>query len=288
MAKYNEEMVEVLADFGDSYEEEIPYEDCEKFTVDFNEKFDVDYSVRSITSKLRHMEYNVAKKNASTAPSKKYTEEEEAKIREIASKEGVWLEDIAEALGREVKSIGGKLISMGIYGIKKRDKKVNDTPKLFTEEDEAKILEMVKAGETFIEDIAEALEKDIKQVRGKLAGMRIKGVKTRNKKAPKAKVYTDEVIAEIKEELAAGKTLEEIVEARGLNLTGAIATLTRLGVIERKGKKAFWSDEKNEQLKELVEAGKSIADIAQAFNTTVMVVGKQVKKLGLELASEED
>jgi len=287
MAKYNEEMTNVLAAFGNSYGgDEIPYEDCEKFTVDFNEKFDVDYSVRSITSKLRHMDYDVAKK-VTSKPAKSYSAEEEAKIKELAAKDGIWLEDIAEALGREVKSIGGKLISMGIYGIKKRDKKVNDTPKLFTPEDEAVILKMVDAGECFIEDLAEALGKEVKQVRGKLAGMRIKGVKTRNKKEAAPKIYTDEVVAEIKAELAAGKALEDIIESRGLNLRGAITTLTRLGVLEKKGKKTFWDEAKEAELTKLAEAGKTLEDAARAFNTTIMVVGKKAKALGLTFTKPE-
>jgi predicted transcriptional regulator len=286
MAKYNEEMVEILDSFGNEYDDEIPYADVESFTNDFNEKFDVDYTVRSIASKLRHMGFTVAKKGPAVHK-KSYTEAEEAKIKEIAKKDGVWLEDIADALGRDVKSIGGKLISMGIYGIKKRDKKVNDTPKLFTPEDEAIILEMVEKGECFIEDLAEKLGKSVKQVRGKLAGMRIKGVKTRNKKAPKAKIYTDEVIAEIKEELAKGKSLEDIAKARGLNERGMLVTLTRLGVIPKKGKKVFWDDARIAKLAELAASGVTLEEAADALNTTIMVVGKRAKSDGLEFKKEE-
>ncbi len=177
---------------------------------------------------------------------------------------------------------------MGIYGIKKRDKKVDDTPKLFTADDEMLILKMVDKGECFIEDLAEALGKEVKQVRGKLAGLRIKGVLTRNKKAStKTKIYTDEVVESIKADIASGKTIETIAEERNLNVRGMITTLTRLGVLEKKGKKVFWTDERIAELKGLVDAGKTRDETAEAMKTTIMVVAKRAKADGLEFPKEE-
>jgi len=288
MAKYTNEMVDTLKDFGNSYNgKEIAYTDIEDVTTEFNEKFEVNYSVRSLSSKLRHMEFVVGKKNSGTV-AKKYTDAEEATIREVASKEGVFLEDVADAVGRDTKSIGGKLISMGIYGIKKRDKKVDETVKLFTPEDELLILKMVDAGECFIEDLAEALGKGVKQVRGKLAGLRIKGVLTRDKKAStKVKIYTDEVVEAIKAELATGKTIEAIAEERNLNVRGMITTLTRLGVLEKKGKKVFWTEDRVAELKSLVDAGKTREEVAEVMKTTIMVVAKRAKADSLEFFKAE-
>jgi hypothetical protein len=127
----------------------------------------------------------------------------------------------------------------------------------------------------------------VKQVRGKLAGMRIKGVQTRNKKAAKPKVYTDELVAEIKKELAGGKALEDIAKERGLNFQGMRTTLTRLGVIEKKGKKVFWTPERIKQLEGLATKGATLEEAADALGTTIMVVGKRAKADGLELKKEE-
>jgi predicted transcriptional regulator len=285
--KYDEQMVALIDMFGKKFEGEIPRETFNQFYAEFVEQYGDDISERSLASKMRHMGFKIEKK-AGKVTAKSYTEAEEAKIRELAMKEGVWMEDIADALGRDTKSIGGKLISMGIYGIKKKNKKVNDTPKMFSAEDEATILEMIDANKVvYIEDLADALGKSVKQVRGKLAGMRIKGVKTRNKKAPKAKIYTDEVIAEIKEELSKGKSLEDIAKARGLNERGMLVTLTRLGVIPKKGKKVFWDDTRIAKLAELAASGVTLEEAADALNTTIMVVGKRAKSDSLEFKKEE-
>ncbi len=110
MAKYTDEMVTALETFGKTYGDgEVPYADIEKVTEEFNEKFEVNYNVRSLSAKLRHMDFTVGKKNSEKA-AKKYTGEEEAVIREAASKDGAYLEDIADAVGRDTKSVGGKLI----------------------------------------------------------------------------------------------------------------------------------------------------------------------------------
>jgi predicted transcriptional regulator len=285
--KYDEQMVALIDMFGKKFEGEIPRETFNQFYAEFVEQYGDDISERSLASKMRHMGFKIEKK-AGKATAKSYTEAEEAKIRELAMKEGVWMEDIADALGRDTKSIGGKLISMGIYGIKKKNKKVNDTPKMFSAEDEATILEMIDANKVvYIEDLADALGKSVKQVRGKLAGMRIKGVQTRNKKAAKPKVYTDELVAEIKKELAGGKALEDIAKERGLNFQGMRTTLTRLGVIEKKGKKVFWTPERIKQLEGLATKGATLEEAADALGTTIMVVGKRAKADGLELKKEE-
>jgi predicted transcriptional regulator len=288
MAKYDEQMVALIEMFGKKFEGEIPRTKFDEFYAEFIEQYGDDISERSLSSKMRHMGLKIEKKTTS-APSKTYSEADEAKIRELAAKEGVWQEDIAEALGRDTKSIGGKLVSMGIYGIKKRDKKVKETPKLFTKDDEQLILKMLDENKVvYIEDLAEALGKEVRQVRGKLAGMRISGVQTRNKKAAKPKIYTDEVVAEIKKELDAGKALEDIAKERGLNAQGMRTTLTRLGVIQKKGKKVFWTDEKIKQLTNLVLDGATLEEAASALNTTVMVVGKRAKSDGLEFAKENE
>ena len=282
MAKYSEEQVVVIENFASKYSEEIPYAEFLEFHKEFVEEYDETYTTRSLGAKIRHMNFKVQPKGKVNAP-KSYTPEEEAKIQELCNDPDnlPYLEHVAEVLGRETKSISGKLVSMGIYGIKKMNPK-EPAKKLFTEADEAVINEMCADEENmpFIEDLADKLGYGVS---GKLAGMRIKGVKTRNSTAVrKAKIYTEEMLVELQADVTAGKTVGEIAEERSLNERGLYIALVKNGILEKKGKEVFWTPERNGELKTLVEEGKSRTDIAVALNTTIMVVAKQAKKFDLE------
>ncbi len=291
--KYTDDMEVTLSEFGDKYEGEIPYNDVSQFVEDFGEEFDVDFNQRSIGGKLRYMGYTLEKKGSSSAV-KKYTDEEEATIREMCSDPDNLpsQEEVAEAVGKDCKSIGGKLVSMNIYNVKKANPKSGSAVKLFTEDDEVTILEMtagiVDGAQVFVEDIAEALGKEVKQLRGKLAGMRVKGVLTRNKAVKAVKVYTDEVLESIKGMLDTGCSLEEIAETKGLKLTGLKSILAKKGLISKSTKGKFWTDERVATLTEAVEEGQSRDDIAALLDTTVAVVGKKAKALDLEFVKAED
>jgi len=228
--KYTDEMVVVLKDFADKYADEIPYEDVEAFTEEFNERFaDANASHRSIAGKLRHMDYDLARK---TTAASKYTPEMEETIRQMCADEDNLpsQEALAEALGVSCQSIGGKLISMGIYGVKKEHKASSDYERKFTPEDEATIIEMVNApGDTYIEDIAEKFN---------------------------------------------------------LNFVGLRSIAGKKGLIKKVEKAKFWTEEKVAELIEHIENGLTRKAVADAMNTTVAVVGKQAKKLGLEFAEE--
>ncbi len=287
MAKYTDEMVVVLSSFGDEYEgAEIPYVEVTAFIDTFNEQFETDFNQRSVGSKLRYMTYNLEKKTAKTE-AKKYSEEDEATIREMCADPDnlPFMEAVAEAVGRDCKSIGGKLVSMNIFGVKKEHLAVKDTVKLFTPEDEDTLSTLcanIGSEDVFVEDLAEAVGKGIKQVRGKLAGMRIKGVQTRNKVAKAAKVYTDEVLETIQEMLDADNTLEVIAETLTLNVKGLHSVLAKKGMVEKSSKGKFWTDERTNELTDLVEAGKTRDEVAEAMNTTVAVIGKKAKALSIE------
>jgi hypothetical protein len=288
MAKYDETQTMVIEKVMAKYNGEISRSNFEKFYKEFVDEYGDDFSERSLASKIRSMGYKVEAKGKVIIP-KQYTEQEEAVIRELCKdpENLPFQEDIADKLGKETKSIGGKLISMGIYGVKKRDLKA-PAEKLFTEADEAVIMEMIKGdSDVFIEDIAEKVGKSVKQVRGKLAGMRVKGVKTRNKVAAKPKVYTEEVVAGIKADIAKGMSLEDIAKARGLNERGMQTTLTRLGVLAKKAKKVFWTDEKVAKLASLAAKGTTLDDAAKALSTTIMVIGKRARQDNLEFIKPE-
>ena len=63
--------------------------------------------------------------------------------------------------------------------------------------------------------------------------------------------------------------------------------IEKLGVIEKKGKKVFWTPERIKQLEGLATKGATLEEAADALNTTIMVVGKRAKADGLELKKEE-
>ena len=289
MAKYTDEMVTVIENFSNDYEGTVSYADFVKFHADFEEEYGETFKLRSLGAKMRHMGIALEPKSSVKAV-KQYSEADEAQIQGMCNDPDnlPFLEQIAEAMGRSEKSISGKLVSMGIYGVKKEHLKTK-APKLFTADDEVKILEMCADENNlpFIEELADALGKEAKQVRGKLAGMRIKGILTRDKVAAKGKIYTDEVVAEIKAALEGGKTVEEIASERNLNPRGMLTTLTKLGVIAKKVKAVFWNDSRVEKVKEMVAAGSTREDIASALNTTVMVICKKSKDLGLTLIKAE-
>ena len=288
MAKYDETQTMVIEKVMTKCNGEISRSDFEAFYADFVEEYGDEFSERSLASKIRSLGYKVEAKGKVVTP-KRYTEQEEAIIRELCKdpQNLPFQEDVAEKVGKSTKSIGGKLISMGIYGVKKRDLKA-PAVKLFTEADEDVIMAMISDNdEVFIEDMAEKLGKSVKQVRGKLAGMRIKGVKTRNKAAAKPKVYTEEVVEGIKEDLANGMSLTDIAKVRGLNERGMQTTLTRLGVLEKKAKKVFWTDERIAELSDLAAKGVTLEEAASALKTTIMVVGKRAKTDGLEFTKVE-
>lgn len=84
------------------------------------------FNARQINGKALSLEMTGAIKPADkkVAP-RTYSEEEEAQIADMASS-GAFIEDIAEALGKPVASIRGKLLSMQLKA-PQRDKKVSRT-----------------------------------------------------------------------------------------------------------------------------------------------------------------
>jgi hypothetical protein len=185
---------------------------------------------KSVAAKLRKMGYKVE----SMAKSKvaKYTEAEEAEIRSFleANPNKYTYAEIAEAVldgSRTAKQIQGKILSMELYGL------VKETPapevvKKFTDEEEAKLRGLLGNGK-FIEDIAEAMGRDINAVRGKILAMyrsdpSIKMPKQKNKKETPVDpidALGDSIV---------DMTVEEISEAISKTTRGVKTMLTRRGI----------------------------------------------------------
>lgn len=177
---------------------------------------------RSVTAKLRKLGYDVPKKPGA-APV--FSADESAEL-------GQYLEDnsgeynaeelaahFSDAWGREVtaRQINGKALSMEMtQHIKPADKKV--APRTYTEAEEAQIADLVDAGK-FLEDIAEAMNRPVNSIRGKLLSMGLKAPQ-RDKKAAKSDPY--EGIEDMLD-----RTVEEIAEAFDKTVRGVKTVLTR-------------------------------------------------------------
>lgn len=128
-------------------------------------------STRSISSKLRKMGFEVTK--VETA-GKSFSDSEEAALVEfVTSNPGMYtFKDIAKTvMGSEdyTKKVQGKLLSLELTGsVKKTEPK--EVVKKYTEAEEATIEKMANDG-SFIEEIAEAVGREVNSIRGKVLSM---------------------------------------------------------------------------------------------------------------------
>lgn len=128
---------------------------------------ELETSGRSVSAKLRKLGYEV--ETASSTP-KAFSDDEEAELRSfVEGNAGAFTyAEIADAFANgkfSAKAIQGKLLSMELYDSVKPTPKA-ETTKTYTDEEEARVLEMVRAN-AFVEDIAEALGKPVASIRGK-------------------------------------------------------------------------------------------------------------------------
>lgn len=179
---------------------------------------------RSIASKLRKMGIDVEKVGEK---GKSFSDADEEALRAfVSSNPGVYTykEIATQVLGDEgmAKQVQGKLLSMELTSsVKKTEAKVN--VKTYTDEEEAVIVDMAKAG-NFLEEIAEALDKDIKSVRGKCLSM----LKSHGIDYPVTRDKKDNTKADVLAALEGieSMTVEAIVEATGKSVQGIKTMLT--------------------------------------------------------------
>ena len=129
---------------------------------------ELETSVRSVSSKLRKMGYDV--ELASANASKSFSDEQEATLSNfVTDNSGVYTyAEIAENFESgafSAKSIQGKILSMQLTEHVKPAPKV-ETVKTYSEDEESQFISMVNDG-AFIEDIAEGLGRSVNSIRGK-------------------------------------------------------------------------------------------------------------------------
>jgi len=211
--EYTEEMVARMSDVANAG---LTEELVEGLMAEF------DFPRRSVTAKLRKLGYDVPKKPGA-APV--FSAEETADLTAFleANSGNLTAEEIAEAFADgkfNARQINGKALSLEMTGhVKPADKKV--TPRTYSEAEEATIQEMVDAGK-FLEEIADAVNRSVNSVRGKLLSMGLKAPQ-RDKKAAKSDPY--EGI-----EGMTDNTVEEIAAAFDKTVRGVKTVLTRRGI----------------------------------------------------------
>lgn len=129
---------------------------------------ELDFSPRSVASKLRQLDREVA--SMAKEKTSAFSEQETTQLKEFVTRKNGSLtyKEIAEKFAEgkfTAKQIQGKLLALEMTGMVKPTEKV-EAARTYTEAEEGKFVQMVQSGK-FIEDIATALNKSIASVRGK-------------------------------------------------------------------------------------------------------------------------
>lgn len=135
-----------------------------------------EFTIRSIASKLRQLDVEVASL-AKEKPSA-FSETETVSLAEfvVNNKDKFTYKQIAENFSQgkfTAKQIQGKILALELTGYVRPAEKV-EVARSYTDSEEAKFVELADRG-AFIEDIAQALNKEIASVRGKALSLMRKG-----------------------------------------------------------------------------------------------------------------
>ena len=224
LPKWDAERTANLVDMvGTEYEEEVSVSQVEDFATA------LETTTRSVAAKLRKMGYTV--ESTAKAHKKVFSDEQEAQIIEfVTDNNGMYTyAEIAQILFDTTdmaRQVQGKILSLDLTeNVKKTEVKVE--PKKYTDEEEAKLAELISSG-AFIEDIAEAMGREIKSIRGKALSM----LKTHNIEMPKQRSTITKDNADALSALDNNEelTVEEIADSIGKTVRGVKTMLTHRGL----------------------------------------------------------
>lgn len=188
-------------------------------------------SVRQVRGKALSMDITLTPSPKKEAPAKKFTDEE-AELVATMAENGDYIEDIAEAVGKTVPQVRGKLLSMKLKA-KQRDKKSAARQVIYTDEVVADIVKRVEAGETAAE-ISEATGLKLRGVQSRIGKLHKEGRITEFPSDMKVKSktvvdYTPELLEEIAE-LAKTHTSQEAADELGISVHSLRAKAGREGI----------------------------------------------------------
>ncbi len=191
----------------------------------------LDFSVRSVASKLRQLDYEVASMAKEKVSA--FTPDQGAALEDfVLANEGLLTyKEIAEQFeggAFSAKQIQGKLLALELTGCVKPAEKV-EAARTYTPAEEATFVKMVQKG-SFIEEIAAVLGKTIASVRGKALSLTRNGQidKIPAQKESHANAAVD-VVASLGDKIV-GMTVAEIAAAADKTERGIKTMLTRRGI----------------------------------------------------------
>jgi len=185
---------------------------------------------RSVSSKLRKMGFEV--ELASVAAGKSFSDEQEATLRAFVTENSgeynyAQIAEHFEGGKFSAKSIQGKILSMELTSHVAAMPKVEPV-RTYSADEEATFIAMVNKG-SFVEDIAEALGREINSVRGKaLSLLRSGDIDAIPRQQNTKGAATADPFASLGN--LAEMTVEEIAEAIGKTPRGVKTMLTRRGL----------------------------------------------------------
>lgn len=187
-------------------------------------------TTRSISSKLRKMGYEV--ELAGGAKAKAFSDEQEAALEAfITENSGEFTYgEIAENFANgafSAKQIQGKILSMELTDCVKPTPKA-EAHRTYTEAEEATFLAKVASG-AFLEEIAEALGKELNSVRGKaLSFLRSGEIQAIPKQRDSKAAVKEDALDSLGD--VSGLTVDQLAEKLGKTPRGVRTMLTRRGV----------------------------------------------------------
>ena len=222
LPKWTDERTQQLTDFVGS---ESPVSQA---TV-ANAADELETSVRSVSSKLRKMGFDV--ELASASQSKAFSDEQESTLSNfVQDNSGSYTyAEIAENFeggAFSAKSIQGKILSMQLTEHVKPAPKV-ETVKSYNEDEEATFVSMVNDG-AFIEQIAESLGRSVNSIRGKALSLLRAG---EINAIPKQENVTGNSKADPLADMdISDMSVEDIADEIGKTVRGVKTMLTRRGL----------------------------------------------------------
>ena len=222
LPKWTDERTQQLTDFVGS---ESPVSQA---TV-ANAADELETSVRSVSSKLRKMGFDV--ELASASQSKAFSDEQESTLSNIVQDNSgsYTYAEIAENFeggAFSAKSIQGKILSMQLTEHVKPAPKV-ETVKSYNEDEEATFVSMVNDG-AFIEQIAESLGRSVNSIRGKALSLLRAG---EINAIPKQEHVTGNSKADPLADMdISDMSVEDIADEIGKTVRGVKTMLTRRGL----------------------------------------------------------
>lgn len=190
-------------------------------------------STRSISSKLRKMGFDVELVTA--ASGSRFSEDQAATLAAfVQDNSGEYTyAQIAEHFedgGFDKKQIQGKILSMELFEHVKPAPKV-ETVRTYSEDEEEQFIQMVNDG-AFVEQIAEALDREVPSVRGKALSLLRAGVIDAIPRQENTKGTTKEDPLEGINGIA-DMSVEAIAEVIGKTPRGVKTMLTRRGLVAK-------------------------------------------------------